>query len=364
MSGEASLPQWVQDAARMPVAFAQVREDALLDLAVLDQISADPIDCMMIASGGCTAAALTASERIGKLLLVDVNPAQMALTQLKLHLLQNAEPGERLRLLGHAPMADRAAALAAILAAMGLERDALGPLADVAAVGPDHAGRYELVFARLRKELEGVSDELLEVLNLDSAAQRKTRVEPHTPLGRAMDRAFNRTMALPNLISLFSAAATQNSVQPFARHFAGRTRHAIATLPTRNNPYLWQLLVRRFPGDAVYPWLDAPKPARMPEITSSVCTFDAELAKHRHRFDLVHLSNILDWLSPEAARRTLELAFRALRPGGCVFIRQLNSTLAIPSLNQSLSWRTSTADALHARDRSFFYAHLHLGQKP
>ena len=41
------------------------------------------------------------------------------------------------------------------------------------------------------------------------------------------------------------------------------------------------------------------------------------------------LSNILDWLPREAATATLASAARALRPGGYVVIRQLNSALDI-----------------------------------
>ena len=81
----------------------------------------------------------------------------------------------------------------------------------------------------------------------------------------------------------------------------------------------------------------------------------------RPEFDFCHLSNILDWLSPEEAATTLELAAAALRPGGWVLIRQLNSTLDIPSLGPNFDWEDT--QPLHARDRSFFYRHLHLGRK-
>jgi len=80
-------------------------------------------------------------------------------------------------------------------------------------------------------------------------------------------------------------------------------------------------------------------------------------------FDFVHLSNILDWLVPEKARTTLELAWQALRPGGWTLIRQLNSTLDIPGLGRRFDWLTPEAKGLHARDRSFFYRALHLGRK-
>jgi S-adenosylmethionine-diacylglycerol 3-amino-3-carboxypropyl transferase len=80
-------------------------------------------------------------------------------------------------------------------------------------------------------------------------------------------------------------------------------------------------------------------------------------------FDFVHLSNILDWLSPEEARRTLELAWESLQPGGWVLIRQLNSVLDIPHLGHMFDWHAAEASDLHARDRSFFYRALHLGKK-
>ncbi len=80
-------------------------------------------------------------------------------------------------------------------------------------------------------------------------------------------------------------------------------------------------------------------------------------------YDFIHLSNILDWLSPEEARTTLDLAHTALRPGGWTLIRQLNSTLDIPRLGSGFDWHTEEAESLHACDRSFFYRALHLGRK-
>jgi S-adenosylmethionine-diacylglycerol 3-amino-3-carboxypropyl transferase len=55
--------------------------------------------------------------------------------------------------------------------------------------------------------------------------------------------------------------------------------------------------------------------------------------------------------------------FAALRPGGWTLIRQLNSTLDIPSFGKGSSWQTQEAQALHATDRSYFYRALHLGRK-
>jgi len=87
------------------------------------------------------------------------------------------------------------------------------------------------------------------------------------------------------------------------------------------------------------------------------------LQAHAADCDFVHLSNILDWLSPDAARRTLDLAGAALRDDGWVIVRQLNSTLDIPALGARIRWHRESSEALLARDRSFFYRAIHVGQR-
>jgi S-adenosylmethionine-diacylglycerol 3-amino-3-carboxypropyl transferase len=360
-----ALPSWVLEAARLPVAFAQVREDPLLDDRVVQGL--DPgARVIMIASGGCTLAFLAARARVvARVDVVDPNPAQIALARLKLHLLQNFDGTGRLALLGHVPMpaGEREQRLRAALRTLGVPAEAIGPPRVWAEEGPDHAGRYERVFARLRKELEPHAAEVGELLSLRDPAGQARRVAPATPLGRALDEAFGRAMDLAVLVRLFGEGATRNRVEPFARHFARRTRHALATLPAADNPYLWQVLAGRFPPGAGAPWLAEPAPDRLPEITWGTTVMTEALRGAPSGYDFVHLSNILDWLSPDEARATLDLAHAALRPGGWVLVRQLNSTLDIPGLGAGFTWQPGEAQALHARDRSFFYRALHLGRK-
>jgi S-adenosylmethionine-diacylglycerol 3-amino-3-carboxypropyl transferase len=348
----AAQPTWVDEAALLPVAFAQVREDPLIDRHAVTQAGPDVI---MVASGGCTAALLAASGRTRRLHLVDPNPAQIALARLKLRLLHET-PEARAQLLGHAPMdpTERHARL-------GADGAALGPAAVVAQRGPDHAGRYERVFAALRSALSERADDVADLLALSDTAEQTRRLAPEAPLGRALDAALDEVVAMPALVRIFGKEATRNPRIPFARHFAERTRRAVATLPARDNPYLWQVFAGRFPDSRRNPWLDAPAPARMPEIEMSVCTMNEALAEVSDAFDVVHLSNILDWLTPDEARRTLELAARALKPGGWVVIRQLNSAIEIPELGPAFEWRRDEAEEWLARDRSYFYRALFFG---
>ena len=353
--------RWVRETAKLPIAFSQVREDASLDRWVVEQCG-DECEVLMVASGGCTAAALAAMPQVARLHLVDANPAQIALSRLKLRLLDVTEP-ERLAILGHSPMtaSARAARLEMELQALNLPGDALGPVDVVASAGPDHAGRYEVVFSKLRETLSHVEDELIALLHLRDPAEQARRAAPETKLGRDLDAAFDEVMSLPNLVGLFGEGATRNRCEPFSRHFARRTRHALGSLPAADNPFLWQMLRGIFPPRVVYPWFKAGARARRPEITWTVSTMADALASLSEQFHFVHLSNILDWLPPEEARATLDLAWKALRPGGWVFIRQLNSTLTIDALGGEFEWHDTTA--LHERDRSFFYRKLHLGRR-
>jgi S-adenosylmethionine-diacylglycerol 3-amino-3-carboxypropyl transferase len=358
------LPSWVSQAAQLPVAFAQVREDPLLDAWVIERLPPGA-RVIMIASGGCTLAFLAARCRMARVDVVDPNPVQIALARLKLYLLQNEESAGRLALLGHAPMAasEREARLCAAMKTLGVPAEQLGPTPVWAAEGPDHAGRYERVFAQLRAELRPHAAEVEGVLSLRDPAEQARRADPGTPLGQALDAAFDQAMDLPILIRLFGEGATRNRVEPFARHFARRTRHALATLPAADNPYLWQVLAGCYPPCAAALWLDEPAPERLPVITWTTTLMTEALRRAPAEYDFVHVSNILDWLSPEEGRATLDLAHAALRPGGRVLVRQLNSTLNIPGLGAAFTWETDDAQALHARDRSFFYRALHLGRK-
>lgn len=357
-----AVPAWVAEAAGLPLGFAQVREDAELDRWV---VRAVPGRCrvVMTASGGCTAAALAVEPNVARLELVDTNPAQLALSRLKLRLLLERRPAERLALLGHAPARprERLRGLERELGALDLALGALGPSGLLSERGPDHAGRYERLFAALRAELAEHAQDLENLLGLRDPAEQARRCAPGAPLGRALDAALDRTLALPHLEALFPAAAAAERVTAFPLHFARRIRRGLAAGPAADNPYLSQVLLGRFRGP-VAPWLAAPQPSRLPEIRWHASDLGEHLARLHEEADVVHLSNILDWSTAERAAAVLAAARRALRPGGWVIVRQLNSPLDLPALGPGLRWLDGPSRSLHAADRSFLYRHLWVGR--
>jgi S-adenosylmethionine-diacylglycerol 3-amino-3-carboxypropyl transferase len=335
-----------------------------LDAWVVDRLRGD-VRVIMVASGGCTASLLGAHPKVTWLRLVDPNAAQLALSRLKLRLLATCEPAERMALLGRSPLRseERRNRLATELDALGFAADVLGPPALVAEQGPDHVGRYERLFAELRARLEDQASAIDALLGSSDVAEQRRRVAPEGGLWKRIREALDEVMAAQNLSRLFGEDAIANSVEPFASHFARRIRHVLGTLPAAGNPYLHQMLRGRDPEGTTVPWLTEPIPGRLPCLDWSCASMAHALAESRASFDVVHLSNILDWLSPEAAGATLALAHQALRPGGWTIVRQLNSRLDVRALGPGFDWRSREADALLAQDRSFFYRELHLGRK-
>lgn len=363
-SRQGAADDWVQATATLPLAFAQVREDPWIDQQLVERLDR-PARVLMIASGGETAALLSTLP-LESLHLVDINPAQLNLTRLKLQLLQTADTQERLALLGYEsmPAESRSQELSRRTSEIGIEAETLGPPELLAQYGPDYCGRYEWLFARLRQLLAGCSDAVLSLMQMsDPGAQTKSSAEG-TELHDQLVRAFDEVMDLDRLIQIFGPDATANRVQPFSRHFLQQTLHALSAFPAIKNPFLHQIVLGRFIGP-LWPWLECDRQERLPETRfSQGAMSDVLPAQPDSCCDLLHLSNILDWVTPDAAGRLLSEACRCLAPGGLVVIRQLNSRLDIRGLPCGIRWLPDLSQSLHDADRSFFYRSLHVGIKP
>jgi len=368
IESDATLESWTQDAARLPLAFAQVREDPRLALKLAAALPSGST-IVMIASGGETAACL-AFTSVRRLYLVDMNAAQLALTRLKLRLAGCAPAVENLRLLGHLPLPaeDRKRLLLPHLDALGLDLNVFGPMNLVAELGPDHAGRYEILFARLAEALAPHRAVLRRLLEMSDPAEQSKLVEVQRTFAEALDEAFDRVMSVPSLVRLFGTEATQNPERPFSRHFAERTRHVLGHQPANSNPFLWQMFTGRFPPDHPYDWLSSKygshRNHEQEKILLQGMMRQVLDGLAPNSCDLVHLSNILDWLRPEDALATLQSALRVLKPGGTTILRQLNSCLDIAGLPSGFQWDVAYGKRLLLGDRSFFYRAIHVGCKP
>ena len=327
------ISDWVHVAKKLSVYFAQVREDALIDLHVLQQYAKPNASIMMVASGGCTACFLS---QHANLYVIDPNPSQLELTRLKLGLLNDPH---RLELLGHKTMESHVRKKE--LQRYACNFDLLGGIDLISELGLDYIGRFEMLFQALRNHLK---------------SYRK----------RDLEDAFEEVMSLSNLIELFGEKATANRVQPFFSHFAEKTYAYVSTPNARFSPYLAQVLAGKFFDQNYTPWLLVQNHSSQ-EVSKEVSyycgTMQEALQNYDTQFDMIHLSNIVDWLSIKEAQELLTLAYAALKKGGALVLRQLNSNLDIPNLCQKFSWNLPLSKKLHTLDRSFLYRNLYIGEK-
>ena len=353
----------LNQAIQLPLAFAQVREDPTQDIRLLSELN-QPSRMIMVASGGCTAAYLCQHQKLEHLTLVDCNQAQLGLSCMKLHLLQHYCPEERLAFLGHAPFSDRTSLLKHLCTQLKLPMTLWGDITLINAIGLDYAGRYEWLFSQLSNAIdnnETLSLHLTQLLNLNNPIEQTAYLQKHNFIYLELQSLLKHFMALDQLVALFGKDATQNPLQSFACHFSHRLLWALQNIPAKNNPYLWQIL-RASPINLknqalrpALPWLNLPQQKIQAHVHYLHTSMEKALQTQNH-VDCIHLSNILDWLSPQQAGKLLKDAYRALAPCGFIIIRQLNSSLNIRPIGQTqgLKWRDDLAIPLMQTDHSFF----------
>ncbi len=358
---------YAEQACKQPIAFSIVREDSVQDLAIIKRYFPEQtVSMAMVASGGCTAALLAAQAPLKDLTLVDPNPAQLALSKLKIQLLF-LPPKKRLEILGYLPLpaSERATITQGYLQALDINPIVFGDMAQIAHNGFDNEGRYEKVFEALRNELAPYKKELEALFATSTIDDQIKILAPQSHLGSALDKALDKIMSQDNLVKLFGEKATANRVQDFSRHFAQRIRWYVSHHLASSSPWLANLLLGHFHGDVMFPWLSASQIRPLPPIAyyQGLMNNFLEGAK-TEQYDVIHVSNILDWLTPKEAEKTLQLAYRALKPGGVIIIRQLNSNIDIPKIGSMFTWDLKASQEFSDTDRSFFYRNFFLGSKP
>ncbi len=349
-------------AISFPIGFAQVREDPLQDEQVIKKYFQRPIKMVMVASGGDSASYLVGKGYLCKLTVVDTNQSQICLTKLKIHLLGYTTE-KRLNLLGcgNMPIEDQKKYLEVLMDLLDIPIECFGEVDDM---GLFQSGKYEAVFEALRSHLNDYKPYIEQLFELKDIDEQVRMVASTTAFGRALDMAFGEVMSQKNLEKIFGKGATGNRLEDFHIHFVKKTRLYLSRHLASGSPFFAQMFLGRFHNNIHYPWLSLPKTQVGLQLCYIQKTMQAYLKSlKKSKYDVVHLSNILDWLPVGEAKETLSLAYKALKPGGIVLIRQLNSSLDIPKMCNKLDWNLEMGRMLGDQDRSFFYSNFYIGIK-
>lgn len=313
------------------IQFAVVREDPALPATLVDRFAARRV--LLIGSGGCTGLTLRCLHPDLKITLLDPNPAQLALIERKASAL-GAPPGSR--------------------------RRALFNIDDDRADGLSQCGNFESLFRGLRGFLNEFIATDAEILHWFTGTATPIELaaaalqDPYWPV------AFELFLHAALLNTMFGPDATQHA-QPgtYPRYFRERFERGLARADARDNYFLHHMLLGRYlDRESSLPIHLARSTAGGPlELRCGLVQDCADLAT----FDLVDLSNIMDWMAP-AAIATLADALTQMHPGAAIVYRQLNNRAdRQAAFGGAFRFDPDLGHALLARDRSLFYESIHVG---
>jgi S-adenosylmethionine-diacylglycerol 3-amino-3-carboxypropyl transferase len=347
------------EASEEKMFFAQVREDADIEIAALSEVLDGRI--AVVTSGGCTALSLLA-EGTGEIHAVDLNMTQNDLTELKAVAAKSLPWSELLTFLGARPGdPDQRRQVY-----QGL-RDQLSPHARsyfdarprAISGGVLHAGITEKfmkgLVATLRRGIvrNGVMEQIL--MAPDLATQRRLWEQGWD---NRRWRAFLKTLCNRRVFDKVYAEGffANTGKTSFADHFGGVIEHVLTELPTRTNPYAHDIITGHF-GEDLPAYLREKSAGRIAESTNRLHLWDQPMTtwlatQAEGSLDGVTLSNICEWFTKPEIEELFKTIARALRPGGVVVLRNFVGWTDLPP--SAVKWFDvdDRSDELSLADRS------------
>ena len=332
-----SLPGAVDDR----LYFAQVREDPGAEIAALEPSSDDSL--VVVGSGGCTALSLIAAGA-GQVTAVDVNRSQSHLIELKLAAVSALSRDETLAFLGatDAVSRDRLDTYVRlrpfITVAARSYWDARPALVDAGVLGGGVTEQFIRTLvgamrvlvhprARLERMLACESIEAQRALFASEWNTRRWRLFFALLLNR---RVFRRT---------YDPAFFAHLERPsFAEHFRRCAEHALTELPVGDNYFLHHMITGRYPADraqGVPPYLTLDGHAGVAERRDRLTLVDGSMTDYLRILPDASvtgfsLSNICEWLAPDAVDELFAEIVRVATPGATLCFRNFVGWTEVP----------------------------------
>jgi S-adenosylmethionine-diacylglycerol 3-amino-3-carboxypropyl transferase len=343
--------------------YGEVREDPELERKVVERLAEElgrPVRVAVIASGGCTALSLLASDAVETVDAIDASFPQVALVVLRRTALIELSLDEQRAFLGYdeAEPAAREALYQRVRPSLPESvADFFDARPQLIRAGVARNGRLELLF----KELE----ETLKAEGIDPAKN------PARALGSpAFRAAFKDTFDRGRIEQLFGTQAFAYSKErSFSEHLTLSVADALRRFKVDENEFL----ARLFHGEGAEPaaYLSEDAQARIKDLGPF------RLAVHHgpllgqlsalsadRPFDLIQCSDITDWL-PVPERHALLRGIKAsLSEGGALLARRLNGDGMLASIiREHLEVDAALSTELLSQDRSFLYREVVVAYK-
>jgi S-adenosylmethionine-diacylglycerol 3-amino-3-carboxypropyl transferase len=343
--------------------FAQVREDARVELAALDVQATDRV--VVVSSGGCTALSLLGAGA-REVHAIDVNRAQNHLVELKAAAVCALARETVIAFLGGQPMPGHRRVELYRALRFRLTPDARAYWdarpRDMAR-GVINAGVSErfirLVswFVRHVVQTPDRVERLLACRTMEEQ-QRLFASEWNNRRWRWLfDALLNKWSMSRAFDPQFFASAGQTS---FAGHFRALADHALTGIPIADNYFVHHMLSGRYPvtePDGVPPYLSAEACGVIAGGTGSLLLVDGGVTEHLRTLpdssvNAFALSNICEWLPPAGIVALFQEVERVAAPGARVVFRNFVGWTELPPQCERLAADPELGAALIRADRS------------
>jgi S-adenosylmethionine-diacylglycerol 3-amino-3-carboxypropyl transferase len=360
-------------AIRYPLKFAVQREDPRLEEMLLDRLAGRDKRFFGVTAAGCTVLQLAAREDLAELVSADFDPRQSAWACLRLNAARQLSRRDFCRVTGISQIdpAVRESLLNKLEPSLPAEdRAYLRAERAFFAAGAFDNGSFERLFAGWRCFLERFAlprEAIQRIFDGDASLRDALVASPMWPI--SFELFFHHSL----LLELFGPQAIQHAPPgSYARYFRARFEWALQQPDAPSNPYLSHTLRGRYGAidqdDAVPEFLLSDRYPRIARGASRVRFFTGDLIDalraHPGPYDLIQLSNILDWSSDAECEAVAVPVLDNLAPGGFLLVRQLNNVRPLPTAwTRGLDFDPGLERELHAADRSFFYSAIRVGRK-
>ena len=307
----------------------------------------------------------------GRVLAIDVNPAQTALIELKIAALREIDDADGVRgFLGAARDGDRSARYRALRPALSPEtRRHWDANAAQIERGVIHAGRFERHLAGFRRAILPLvpgGRAVHQMLGAASVDEQRRIYDEHWDSRRW--RLLFRLSFSRRLLAMFGrdpAFFAQCELQDIGAHYLARARHGLCELPIRTNPYLTYMLSGTYGAgprgpDYLRPDVQAmirPRLDRVDVRTASLA--DTLRSLPSASVDAFYLSDVFELSTPAEHAAALAEIARVGRTGARIcYWNNLVARRRPEALADRIASHPLDAATLHARDRAFLYSAL------
>lgn len=342
------------------VRYAQVWEDADILVAALRPNGDDTV--VSIASAGDNAFALlgAGAERV---IAVDLNPAQLACVRFRVAAYRTLSYDEMLELMGSRRSGRRAALLEQVAVHLSDEdqRFWAARKEEVLRLGVAGVGKFERYFRTFRKYV-------LPFIHTNQTIDELLRPRPDAERQAFYDRYWNiwgwRAMlkvffSKPVMGKLGRDPAFFDHVEGSASdHVARLTRKALVDQDPSANPYLHWILKgyhgRSLPRALRIDHFEQIRD-RIDRLEVRLCTVET-LAEEGVKADAFNLSDIFEYMSPEAHHAAYASILAASRPGARIAYWNMMAPRRAPGdLAARVTRNVELEDKLRPLDKAFFY---------